>query len=72
MIIHSKLSERDAMCIYLIFELSVEILFFFLNIHLTFCSSPLNRLFVLCVLVMELSVTVCVCIACSFVPFLCV
>ena len=29
MIIHSKLSERDAMCIYLIFELSVEIDFFF-------------------------------------------
>ena len=43
----SKLSEGDAMCIYLIFELSVEIdFFFFKNIHLTFCSSPLNRLFV--------------------------
>ena len=58
MIFHSKLSERVAMCIYLIFELSVEIDFFFKNTHLKFCSSSLNRLFLQCVLVVELSVYV--------------
>ena len=46
MIFRSKLSEGDVVVIYLIFELSVEIDFFFKDIHLTFCSSPLNRLFV--------------------------